>query len=61
MTSINLKLTDQDTRDEAVERLTTYFPFQADGYECTVIDRPILYQASSAGVYQAQSADVYQT
>ena len=35
MTPINLKLTDQGTRDEAIERLTTYFPFQADGYECT--------------------------
>jgi putative transposase len=35
MPQINLKLTDQDTRNEAIERLTTYFPFQADGYECT--------------------------
>ena len=35
MSPINLTLTDQDTRNEAVERLTTYFPFQADGYECT--------------------------
>jgi Transposase DDE domain len=35
MTQTNLTLSDQDTRDEAVERLTTYFPFEADGYECT--------------------------
>ena len=35
MTPIKFRLSDQDTRDEAVERLTTYFPFQADGYECT--------------------------
>jgi len=35
MMQTNLKLTDQDTRNEAIERLTTYFPFQADGYECT--------------------------
>ena len=30
-----LKLTDDDTRHEAVERLTTYFPLQVAGYECT--------------------------
>ena len=31
-----LTLTDEDTRQEAVERLTTYFPLQVSGYECTV-------------------------
>ena len=31
-----LKLTDDDTRHEAVERLTTYLPLQVSGYECTV-------------------------
>ncbi|MBN1993679.1 MAG: transposase [Anaerolineae bacterium] len=35
MTHTNLTLTDQDTRNEAVERLTTYSPFQATGYDCT--------------------------
>ena len=30
-----LKLTDDDTRHEAVERLTTYLPLQVSGYECT--------------------------
>ena len=30
-----LKLTDEDTRHEAIERLTTYFPLQVSGYECT--------------------------
>lgn len=30
-----LKLTDDDTRREAVERLTTYLPLQVSGYECT--------------------------
>lgn len=30
-----LKLTDEDTRLEAVGRLTTYLPLQISGYECT--------------------------
>jgi len=29
------KLTDDDTRQIALERLTTYFPLQVSGYECT--------------------------
>jgi putative transposase len=28
-------LTDEDTRHEAIERLTRYFPLQASGYECS--------------------------
>ncbi len=35
-TKATLKLTDEETRQEAVERLTTYFPLQVSGYECTV-------------------------
>ena len=34
-TKTTLKLTDEETRQEAVERLTTYFPLQVSGYECT--------------------------
>ena len=34
-TEATLKLTDEDTRDAAVERLTTYLPLEAAGYECT--------------------------
>jgi len=34
-TQTPLKLTDTDTRQEAIERLTTYFPLQVSGYECT--------------------------
>lgn len=34
-TKTNLKLTDEDTRHEAIERLGTYFPFQITGYDCT--------------------------
>ena len=34
-TKTTLKLTDEDTRQEALERLTTYFPLQVSGYECT--------------------------
>jgi putative transposase len=30
-----LKLTDEDTRQEAVERLSTYFPLNVAGYECS--------------------------
>ena len=30
-----LKLTDKDTHDAAAERLATYFPLKASGYECT--------------------------
>ena len=30
-----LKLTDEDTRQEAVERLGTYFPLEISGYNCT--------------------------
>jgi hypothetical protein len=30
-----LKLTDEDTRQEAIARLTTYFPLRVSGYECT--------------------------
>lgn len=30
-----LKLTDQATREVAVDRLITYLPLQADGYDCT--------------------------
>ena len=35
-TKTNLKLTDADTRNEAVARLGTYFPLQIAGYDCTV-------------------------
>ena len=34
-TKPNLKLTDEDTRKEAIARLGSYFPLQIDGYECT--------------------------
>ena len=34
-TKTNLKLTDEDTRNEAIERLGTYFPLQITGYDCT--------------------------
>lgn len=34
-TQSTLKLTDADTRQEAIERLTTYFPLRVSGYECT--------------------------
>ena len=34
-TKTNLKLTDEDTRQEAVERLGTYFPLDISGYNCT--------------------------
>lgn len=34
-TKPNLKLTDEDTRKEAIERLGNYFPLQIDGYDCT--------------------------
>ena len=30
-----LKLTDEDTRQEAIDRLRTYFPLQVSGYECS--------------------------
>jgi len=34
-TKTNLKLTDEETRKEAIERLGTYFPLQISGYDCT--------------------------
>ncbi len=34
-TKTNLKLTDEDTRQEAIERLGTYFPLEISGYNCT--------------------------
>lgn len=34
-TKPGLKLTDEDTRQEAIERLGSYFPLQIDGYDCT--------------------------
>lgn len=40
-TKTTLTLTDEDTRQEALERLTTYFPLEVSGYECgteTVFD-----------------------
>jgi len=46
-TKTTLKLTDRDTRDAAVERLTTYLPLEVDGYACTtetVLD--VLIQAA---------------
>jgi len=45
-----LELTDEDTRQEALERLTTYFPLQVSGYECsteTVFD--VLVKAAATG------------
>jgi len=49
-TKTTLKLTDEDTRQEALERLTTYFPLQVSGYECsseTVFD--VLIKAATTG------------
>lgn len=49
-TKADLKLTDEDTRQEALERLTTYFPLQVSGYECsaeTVFD--VLVKAAVSG------------
>lgn len=49
-TKTTLKLTDEDTRQEAVERLTRYLPLQVSGYECsaeTVID--VLVKAAVSG------------
>ena len=49
-TKPNLKLTDEDTRKEAIERLSTYFPLQVSGYECspeTVFD--VLVKAAMTG------------
>jgi len=40
-TKTTLKLTDEDTRQEAIARLTRYFPLNVSGYECkaeTVFD-----------------------
>jgi putative transposase len=40
-TETTLRLTDETTRQEAIERLGTYLPLQADGYECnteTILD-----------------------
>jgi hypothetical protein len=34
-TKTKLKLTDEDTRHEAIARLGTYFPFEITGYDCT--------------------------
>jgi hypothetical protein len=34
-TKATLKLTDEDTRHAAIERMNTYFPLQVSGYECT--------------------------
>ncbi len=34
-TKTDLKLTDEDTRQEAVEKLSTYFPLEISGYNCT--------------------------
>ena len=34
-TKTTLKLTEEDTRRETIERLATYFPLQISGYECT--------------------------
>ncbi|MBV7329421.1 hypothetical protein KFU94_14460 [Chloroflexi bacterium TSY] len=31
-----LKLTDRDSRNEAVERLNRYLPLEISGYECTL-------------------------
>jgi len=49
-TKATLKLTDENTRQEAVERLTRYLPLQVSGYECsaeTVID--VLVKAAVSG------------
>jgi len=34
-TKTKLTLTDEDTRQEAVEKLSTYFPLEISGYNCT--------------------------
>ena len=34
-TKVTLKLTSEDTRQEALERLVAYFPLRVSGYECT--------------------------
>ena len=34
-TKTDLKLTDEDTRQEAAEKLNTYFPLEISGYNCT--------------------------
>ena len=34
-TKTSLKLTDEDTRQAALERLSTYLPLQVSGYECS--------------------------
>ncbi|HXV97579.1 MAG TPA: transposase, partial [Anaerolineae bacterium] len=49
-TKTTLKLTDDDTRQEAIKRLITYFPLQVSGYDCTaetVID--VLVKAAVTG------------
>lgn len=49
-TKTTLKLTDDDTRQEAIERLITYFPLQVSGYDCTaetVLD--VLVKAAVTG------------
>jgi putative transposase len=49
-TKATLKLTDEDTRQEAIERLTTYFPLQVSGYECTAeIVFDVLVKAAVTG------------
>ena len=49
-TKTNLKLTDEDTRKEAIERLGTYFPLQIDGYDCTAeIVYDVLVKAAVTG------------
>ena len=49
-TQATLKLTDENTRQEAIDRLATYLPLQVSGYECsveTVID--VLVKAAVTG------------
>ena len=49
-TEATLKLTDEDRRQEVVERLVTSLPLQVSGYECsteTVID--VLVKAAVTG------------
>jgi len=49
-TKTSLKLTDEDTRQAALERLSTYLPLQVSGYECspeTVFD--VLIKAAISG------------
>ena len=49
-TKTNLKLTDEDTRQEAVERLGTYFPLEISGYNCTPeIVYDVLIKAAATG------------